>query len=107
MIPFGIFWLCVGKAVYDVIAFTFNCYYTKKILNYGLIQQTKEVLPIIINGIIMVVAVRFAMMPFASSWAKLGVGIIVGAASFLSFAIITRSEPLFYAYGLVKGKLMR
>lgn len=103
-IPFGIFWMCVGKAVYDVIAFTFNCHYTKKLLNYGLSQQVKEVLPIMINGVIMVIVVRIATTPFVSPWVKLGVGCLVGAFSYITSAIITKSEPFFYVLKLVKTR---
>ena len=104
-IPFGIFWMCVGKAVYDVIAFAFNCHYTKKLLNYGLLQQIKEVVPNILNGIVMVVSVRFATAPFASPWAKFGVGCSVGALSYISIAILFKSEPFYYVLNMMKVRM--
>lgn len=29
-IPFGIIWMVIGKAIYDLIAYAINCHYTKK-----------------------------------------------------------------------------
>ena len=107
MIPFGIFWMCVGKAVYDVIAFCFNCHYTKKLLSYGLWPQVKEILPIIVNGLIMVAVVHFAMLPFASPWIKLAVGILSGAVSYLGMAVVTRDSSLFYAFDTWKRRNCR
>lgn len=104
-IPFGIFWMCVGKAVYDVIAFTFNCHYTKKLLNYGLVQQVKEVLPIILNGVIMALAVRVVMALFLSPWAKLAVGCSVGALSYIIIAVLFKSEPFFYVLNMAKARM--
>ena len=104
-IPFGIFWMCVGKAVYDVIAFAFNCHYTKKLLNYGLLQQVKEVVPNILNGIVMVVSVRFAMAPFASPWAKFGVGCSVGALSYIIIAILFKNETFYYVLNMMKVRM--
>ena len=29
-LPFGVKWMCIGKAVYELVAFAINCIYTKK-----------------------------------------------------------------------------
>lgn len=104
MIPLGMFWMCVGKAAYDIIAFMFNCYYTKKILGYGLFQQVKEMLPTLVNGVLMVGGVYLTMSYFSSPWAKLLLGISCGALVYLSFAATVKDESFYYMFNALMGK---
>ena len=93
-IPFGIWWMCLGRAFYSFFAFVVNCYYTNKIMDYGLIKQLKMLMPIFIYSTIM-----FALMYLTSSldvnvyW-KLIVGIVVGVLSYLLMAIALKDESL-------------
>lgn len=103
MIPLGIFWMCVGKAVYDVIAFTLNCYYTKKILNYGLLSQIKEVLPILFNGFLMCGVVHFAMKYAISAWGKVLFGVFVGGICYLALALLFRDSSFQYLLNILRG----
>lgn len=83
MIPFGVIWMCVGNALYDFIAFTFNCYYTKKMLNYGFFDQMKELVPIILRVLVMCVGIFITIYFIDSSFLKLITGIIVGLIIYL------------------------
>ena len=91
-IPFGIWWMCFGAALYNFIAFVFNCYYTKKLLNYGFIKQMRELANIFIGGIIMWLVVTAVMIPFSDVNFKLLVGIISGVLSYTLYAFITREK---------------
>ena len=93
-IPFGLLWMCVGKALYEFVAFSFNCYYTKIILNYGMWMQLKELLPIFVNVIIMFIVVTMCMTIINTPFIKLIIGIFVGVISFFSFAFFTKDESL-------------
>ena len=101
-IPFGIFWMCVGKAVYDFIAFCFNCHYTNKVLGYGFWRQMGEIMPMVANALAMVVLITWTTRFFDSNVAKLTVGVLVGAVSYLVGAAIYREESLRYAWGLMR-----
>ena len=105
MIPFGIFWMCVGKAVYDFIAFAFNCYYTKKLLDYGLWAQLRDVFPVFCYGLVMASAMRLAMSAFSGAWAKVGVGATVGASVYFIVAAIARDESLAELWRLAMSRL--
>ncbi len=94
MIPLGVFWMCVGKAVYDLIAFAFNCHYTKKILDYGFWAQLKDVLPLFAYGIVMAAAVLFSVSFCGNVWTQLGVGMAVGAVVYIGIAAAARDESL-------------
>ena len=91
-IPFGIWWMCFGAALYNFIAFVFNCYYTKKILNYGLLMQMRELANIFINGIIMGIVVTVVMIPFSDVSLKLLSGILCGIVSYTLYAAITKEQ---------------
>lgn len=106
-IPFGLIWMCIGKAFYEFVAFSFNCYYTKKLLNYGMSKQLRELLPIFINVAVMFVAVSFCMSFFDSSIVKLIIGIIVGIISFFSFAYLTKDESLYDAKEIIIERIAR
>lgn len=93
-IPFGLIWMCVGKALYEFIAFSFNCYYTKKLLNYGIWKQMKELLPIFVNVAIMFIIVTLCMTLVEPPFMKLLIGISAGVFSFVSFAFLTKDESL-------------
>lgn len=104
-IPFGVFWMCVGKAAYDIIAFMFNCYYTKKILNYGLWQQSKEVLLIVLNGVIMICCVRFAMSFASPPVMKLCFGTLVGVLAYVTVAAILKDRSFLYVLYFIVRKI--
>ena len=91
-IPFGIWWMCFGAALYNFIAFVFNCYYTKKLLNYGFFMQMRELANIFIGGIIMWLVVTAVMMPFSDVNLQLLIGILGGVLSYTLYAIITREQ---------------
>lgn len=106
-IPFGLLWMCAGRAFYSFIAFTFNCYYTKKILNYGQLEQLKELLPIFINSAVMFGVVTLVMSFIAPVGLKLVVGIVTGVASYILFSIFTRDESFFELKQIIVSKLKK
>ena len=42
---FNMYVICLGKAIYSIIALYLNTYYTKKLFNYGFFAQMKDLLP--------------------------------------------------------------
>ena len=101
-IPFGIIWMVAGRALYSVLVFFYNSYYTKKILNYGWKEQLVALLPIYRNVIIMAIFVYTSISFIDSNPIKLIVGIIVGMASYIATSILLHDE----SYHEVKNILM-
>ena len=106
-IPFGIWWMCASQVIYSFIAFTFNCYYTKKILNYGLFAQIKEILPIVVNVSIMSLLIILSVGFFSSALLKLVVGCIVGIMSFIAFSIFTRDTSFHDLLDIIKTRFVK
>lgn len=104
-LPFGIIWMMVGKALYSVIVYFINCYYTNKIVGYGLVRQVKILMPMIVNSLLMG-AIVFLCMSFVSSPAiKLLVGIPVGMVCYYLMAFIRKDDSLSEIMNIVKNKV--
>lgn len=83
-LPFGIFWMIIGKAFYGFLAFVFNCYFTKKILDYGFWEQMKSLLPILVRSVLMGVLVWFVAGMCDNNWVKVIIGFFVSGVSYIS-----------------------
>ena len=52
---FNLIGICIGMAIYPLIAFYMNTYYTKKILNYGFKKQFIEIFPYLVSSLIIMI----------------------------------------------------
>lgn len=105
--PFGIIVMVIGRAIYCFIAFSFNCYYTGKILDYGEWKQLKILLPTFINCAIMAVAIYLSMTPFHSPALKLCIGIPVGILSYWLYSVCTKDASYLEVLEIVKRKIFK
>lgn len=101
-IPFGLKGICCAIAIYNLIAFAFNCYYTGKILDFGFFKQVKAIFPIFIYCIIMSIAVYASIYMFDLPKSKLFVGIAVGVISYFIVSFMSRDSSLFQILRLLK-----
>lgn len=101
-IQFGIMWLIAGKALYDFIAFSINCHYTGKILGFGLKEQLKDILPIILKACLMGFVVYLSCIPLSGWWVKLLTGTSVGVLVYFSLAVLTRDNSLTEIVSILK-----
>lgn len=106
-IPFGLWWMCFGKTFYDFLAFAMNCYYTKKLLNYGFVEQLRDVLPIIVNSCFMFLIMILAIPMFYSYWAKLIFGFIIGTLLYLAIARLYKEQAFLDLYRIIKEKFTK
>jgi len=104
-LPFGIYAMVIGKAAYEFIAFSFNCYYTGKILNYGEIKQLRVLIPIFVQIAVMGVVTHFAMIPFDGSVAKVAVGIVTAAVVYFGIAAIVKDESFMDFKEIILSKI--
>lgn len=106
-LPFGIYALVIGKAAYEFVAFSFNCYYTGKILGYGELKQLKVLFPVFIQIAVMGVVTHFAIMPFDGSVAKVAVGIVTAAITYFGIAAVIKDESFADIKEMVVNKFSR
>lgn len=106
-LPFGLWWMCFGKAIYEVFAFILNCIYTKKILNYGFLEQIKDILPILISSLIMFLLLCGLSSLMESYWMQLGLGFVAGTLSYMVLAKLFKEPALEELVGICKSKIHR
>ena len=106
-IPFGLWWMCFGKALYDFVAFAMNCYYTKKLLNYGFVDQLRDVLPIIFNSCVMFILMRLVVSMISSYWFQLVFGFTMGVFFYLVIAKIYKEQALQEIIQIFDAKISR
>ena len=106
-IPFGLWWMCVGKALYDFVAFAMNCYYTKKLLNYGFIEQLRSISPFIIYSIVMFVGILFFNSFFTSYWLMIICGILIGFSIYIGLSLLFKDSALQTCVYFVKNKISK
>lgn len=104
-IPLGLVGMVAGKAFYEFVAFSFNCYYTKKFYDYGEWKQLRALLPIVVNCVVMAFLVHVSMCFVDSYLIKLCVGIPVGIISYLILSIVCGDENYKELKSIVKGRL--
>jgi len=104
MLQFGLLWLCIGKALYSMIAFSLNCYYTHKILRYGLTAQLKNILPILLNSALMAFCVYLGISFFQSNILRLFTGVVIGIISYLLLGLVFKDQSLKDILNIVKDR---
>lgn len=106
-LPFGIIWMMVGKALYSVIVYFINCYFTNKIMGYGLIRQVRILLPMIINSLFMGLVVYLSMKSVSIPALKLLIGIPVGFISYFLLAYTRKDDSLYEIIGIIKKRFKK
>lgn len=90
-IPLGLYWMCWGSVIGNIIALIINTHYTGKLINLGFLKQMADLLPILILSLAMGAAVyclvTFVPMP---SGAALAAGIGTGIFFYVGLAKLFR-----------------
>lgn len=102
-LPFGLWWMCFGKAFYDFIAFVMNCYYTKKLLDYGFIEQIKTISSILIVSILMYLVICGICSFFTSYIMMLIVGTLVGLSFYCAVFALLRDDVIRMSFRKIKS----
>ena len=85
-IPFGISAIIIGQIVTSYIALIINTYYTKKILDYGLLQQLGDLLKVLLLSFAMGALVYISIPLIKNDTLKLLVGLTEGAVFYIGIA---------------------
>lgn len=86
-IPFGLVYMCYGRVVYSIIATGLNTYYTKRLLNFGLKEQLRDILPYMVVAIIMALVIRFSILFVSNNIMQLLLGFLVGVIVYLILSL--------------------
>lgn len=94
MYRFGVMYIILGEVVLSFIALAINTYYTKKLIEYGLFAQLREISVILIGGIFAGL-VTFVFSFFVTNlWVLLFAGSFILIGSYLVYHFIFNREFL-------------
>jgi len=102
-IPLGIIAICIGRVVSSILTLYISTYYTKKILDIGLMQQIKDVAPSFILSFVMGGLVfLFTRIGFANILTLLG-GIAIGLISYIVGSILLKLKAWNETCDMLRG----
>ena len=103
-LPLGIMAMCIGSVVNSIICLVWNTHYTKKLMNYGLINQMKDLFHIILHSMIMGVIVFIVVCCMHSVWLQLLVGVFAGMVYYMVGAYIMKFPEMGELLAILKLK---
>ena len=89
-LPLGIVAMCLGRVVSSLISLVWNTYYTKKLINYGFVNQMKDLFHIVVHSLVMGLVVLLIVHFMPSMWLKLIVGVFAGMVYYIVGAYMMR-----------------
>jgi teichuronic acid exporter len=101
-IPIGIYAMALGMVVTGIVATLVNAYPNKLLLDYGFMEQWKDLMPVLILSLIMFGVAYSVLFLGLSSGATLLLQIGVGVVVYVGLAWLLRLESLMYVINTVK-----
>ena len=95
-VPFGILYMCIGSVVVSFLCLFINTYYTGKLINVGFFVQMKDILPSLINSIIMGTIVGGVIYFISNMYLQLLTGVSVGIIYYIGISLLTKSTDYTY-----------
>lgn len=94
--PFGVFAIAIGSAIYTIIASICNSYPNRKLLKYSYIDQLKDIFPSFLVSLCMGIIVYFLPLPNFAIWLKLLFQIICGAIFYITVTALLHFESFVF-----------
>jgi teichuronic acid exporter len=99
--------MAVGTICSSLIALVINTYYTKKLLNYGLIRQLKDLYDIIALSIISCIPSFIISLEFSPTVLSLSISIILAIAIYLILSKIFKLDEFSELIDIAKRRIAR
>ena len=106
-IPFGLIGLCIGKAIYGVLAMILNSWYTRSLVNVSLGDQIKDFSPSLSIVIISALIAYIPVYTLNSSLKQFIVGCVVFMICFLCLSSVFKLKEYRYSMDILKQALSR
>jgi teichuronic acid exporter len=103
-LPFGLVIFCCGGIVSSIFSLIVNTYYTGKLIRIGFIKQMKDLIPILINSLVMGTLCLLVQQLFDSNLVKLLVAIFTGGVYYLASNYLMSSTELKELITIIRRK---
>lgn len=101
-VPLGILAMCFGRVVTSIISLVLNTYYTGKLLHLGFLKQMLDLLPILLNSIVMGILMELMILNISTNIIKLLVGVVFGFLYYVISSKILKSKELSELTSVIK-----
>lgn len=93
-LPHGLIVFCCGSVVSSLIALVINTYYTGKLINVGYFKQMRDLLPIVLLGLVMFAVIHLSNYFISNMLLQIICGGILGAIVYIGGAILFKFSEL-------------
>ena len=94
--------VCLGLAVYSVIATYLNCHYTDRLLNYGFLTQMKEIMPNLLLSLFVLGESLLISEIVSNSFLSLALSVTLCSVTYLFMAYFFKVQALKEILGIIK-----
>lgn len=99
--------ICIGNAIYSIIALLINSKPNKKYLDYGLKEQISDIFIYFIISLTMEFIVTLIGLVNINTYLLLLVQVIIGAVFYLGISAILKLDSFEYILGIIKSTMMK
>lgn len=103
-IPFGVAAMCAGGIVSSIFCLGINTYYTGKLIQVGFIRQMKDLMPTLIQSLLMGALVYGLTFLFDSTIVDISIGVSVGVLFYILASYVTKSNEFILLKDLITKK---
>lgn len=102
-IPYGVIAMCVGGIFSSIFCLAINTFYTGKLIGVGFIKQMEDLMPILLQSLVMGGFVFFIAAYLSSAYIKVILGILVGVLVYIAYSYLAKRKE----YELIKGLIKK
>lgn len=103
-IPFGIYAMVIGKAIQSFLAFLINAYPNRKLFDYSVGEQLKDIFPAFLLSIIMGIIVTFIRMFDLNDMVTLIIQMICGGIIYVGLSCVIKLDSMYYVFNMIKAR---
>lgn len=100
----NVYAIALGTVFYNFICIFINLYPNRKLLNYGISEQLKDILPALSLSLVMFIFLYLIQGFFASNFTALFVEIVLGAIIYVTLCIIFKIESFKYLIDAIRQR---
>lgn len=101
---FNLIGICIGLAVYPLIAFYLNTYYTHKLLNYGFKKQFLEICPYLVTSLFIMTEALLISAYIENSIISLCISLIICPISYILICYTLKFDAVIELLNIIKQR---
>ncbi len=106
MYRFGVVYIIYGEIFLSFIALIINAYYTKRLINYGILEQLKDLFSIILTSGILAVIGLLLINNLTNPYLKIVVGVLLTSSIYLTMMYFLNKKIILDTLEIIKSKVL-